>query len=398
MESHVQPDSATVILFALLVKVLLGALFFAFLFRSRRSVWFAWWGATFLLGSLAAVIFLARGVEGEFWSVGVGTAVLLLCFACCWQGARTFEGRKPVWFPLLAAPLVWLAASLVPGFLESVAYRILLSSSLLAAIIAMSGIEFWRGAGEPLPSRGLIATLFFSYAAIFAVRIPLVGVAPFPFGALPPEPVWMAAFNMLMFFHTVVLAVLLVALTNERRESEQRTAADTDPLTGIWNRRAFMSRGARLLSRHERNGDELCLLFLDLDDFKTLNDRLGHSGGDQVLKGFVEAVQCNIRPGDFLFRIGGEEFCCLLPQTGTMQAQQVGERIRQQMEHAALQVAGATVRATVSLGIASTAICGYDLDVLLRMADEAVYVAKRGGRNRVVVAGAHEPMLAGTAA
>lgn len=393
-----QLDSATVILFALFVKVLLAGLFFSFLLRSRRSIWFAWWGATFALGSLSATVFLVGGFEGNLFSAGVGPSLLLFAFGCCWQGVRAFEGKRPLWLALFAFPAVWFAACLVPGFLDNLMLRVLLSSLLLAPLIALSGIEFWRGLDEPLPSRWLTGVLFFSFAALLGIRVPLLNVAPFPFGALPPEPLWMAAFNMLMFFHTVVLAILLVALSKERHELEQRTAADTDPLTGVWNRRALISRGERLLARHERDGEELCLLFLDLDDFKMLNDRIGHSGGDEVLRSFVEVVRVAIRPGDYLFRIGGEEFCCLLPQTGVMHARTAGERIRQQTERATLDVAGRPVRTTVSLGIASTAISGYDLDRLLRAADEAVYAAKHHGRNRVVVAGAQTPRVADTAA
>ena len=101
---------------------------------------------------------------------------------------------------------------------------------------------------------------------------------------------------------------------------------------------------------------------------------------------FVAVVHDNIRPTDFLFRIGGEEFCCLLPHTAVTQAHRVAERIRHQFEGATVDVAGTPVTTTVSLGIASTETFGYDLDALMRRADLAVYAAKQQGRNRVVVA------------
>jgi diguanylate cyclase (GGDEF)-like protein len=127
-------------------------------------------------------------------------------------------------------------------------------------------------------------------------------------------------------------------------------------------------------------------LFLDLDHFKSLNDRFGHSGGDDVLTSFVDLVNVCIRPTDFLFRIGGEEFCCLLPHTTTEQAHRVAERIRHQFEMTMVEVAGTAVKATVSVGIASTDAFGYELDRLMRRADTAVYAAKRAGRNRIVIA------------
>ena len=137
--------------------------------------------------------------------------------------------------------------------------------------------------------------------------------------------------------------MLIVSLSKERLELDQRTKAQTDPLTGALNRRAFMWRGERLLQRHAYERAPLCLLFLDLDHFKSLNDRFGHSGGDDVLMSFVSLVNACIRPTDFLFRIGGEEFCCLLPHTTTEQAHRVAERIRHQFEMATvtLRLAGA---------------------------------------------------------
>ena len=90
-----------------------------------------------------------------------------------------------------------------------------------------------------------------------------------------------------MFSHALLLTVLIVALSKERLELDQRTKAQTDPLTGALNRRAFIGRGERMLQRHAYERAPLCLMFLDLDHFKSLNDRLGHSGGDDVLMSFV---------------------------------------------------------------------------------------------------------------
>jgi diguanylate cyclase (GGDEF)-like protein len=151
-----------------------------------------------------------------------------------------------------------------------------------------------------------------------------------------------------------------------------------------------MTRGARLAARHAHEHAPLSLLFLDLDHFKSLNDHYGHLAGDDVLMKFVQVVHDNIRPTDFLFRIGGEEFCCLLPRTRADQAHTVAERIRHQFDAATVLVAGTPIKATVSIGIAATEMVGYDIDTLMRKADMAVYAAKRQGRNRVVIASADE--------
>jgi diguanylate cyclase (GGDEF)-like protein len=378
-------DSFTVLLFALIIKLVLGVLFMAFWWQNRAAPWFGWWSATLLLGSGTSAVYMIFGTE-SFLSVGPGVGILIASMACCWQGARAFDQRPTMWAPVLLPAALWIAANMVPSFLANVPLRIVVSSCAISPMLVLTGLEFWRGRAERLPSRVPIAVIFFSFSLFFAVRVPLTWVAPYPFGSLPMQPGWLGAFNLLMFAHAILLSVLLVSISKERLELDQRTKAQTDPLTGALNRRAFMSRGERLLSRHAHDRAALCVLFLDLDHFKSLNDRFGHSGGDDVLMRFVELVSASIRPTDFLFRIGGEEFCCLLPYTGLEQAQRVAERIRQQFETATVVVAGVPVKATVSLGIASTETFGYSLDTLTRRADMAVYAAKRAGRNRVVVA------------
>jgi len=383
-------DAFTMLFSGLLVKVVLGVLFAVLWLSNRRAKWFAWWAATFFLGSLSSLAFLARDFGPTFF--GMAVALLIVSMGCCWQGARAFEKRPPIWIGVSAPPTLWLVACFVPGFLETAASRVLLSSALIAPLLAMTAYEFWRSRAERLPSRRTVIVLFSSMALIFISRIPLIGIAPFPFGALPAEPAYIAGFNLLVFFHTVVLAILLVALSKERQELEQRTQAQTDSLTGALNRRAFITRGRRLVLRHQRKREPLCLLFIDLDHFKALNDRYGHSGGDEVLTGFVGVVHDHIRPTDYLFRLGGEEFCCLLPFTRTDDAYQVAQRIRCALEAMGVQVAGSPVSVTVSIGIASADAFGYDIDTLVRRADMAVYSAKRQGRNRVVIAATDDPI------
>jgi diguanylate cyclase (GGDEF)-like protein len=383
-------DADTILLSGVLIKALLCVLFFVFWLYDRRATCFLWWCAAYGLGTLAAAVFLLRGFAGEMFAIGAGVGALIATFGSVWQGARAFDDRRPLWLAFVGAPCLWLLVCLVPGFLDDLRVRVVVSSLLIAPLIAMSAVEFWRGRDEPLLSRWPTIVLFSSLALLFASRILFVDLLPFPFGALPVQPAWVGLFTLIVFFHALVLTVLMVGIAKERLELDQRQKAQTDPLTGALNRRAFMSRSARLLTRHQYDTAPLCLMFLDLDHFKQLNDRHGHSGGDDVLMKFVAIVHDNIRPTDFLFRYGGEEFCCLLPHTRTDQAHRVAERIRHRFETTVVDVAGVQVKATVSLGIASTETFGYDLDTLIRRADMAVYAAKRAGRNRVVVATGRE--------
>ncbi|MGE5260100.1 MAG: GGDEF domain-containing protein, partial [Actinomycetota bacterium] len=374
-----QIDGFTVVLMGIFARTLLGILFVVFWLRDKRAVWFVWWSATFFLGDVAALFFLLNRFEFSSLPFGYEVALLIAAMACVWQGARTFEGREPLWLPVLVAPTIWLLACLVPGFLETGSYRVVLSSLLLSPIAGMAGIEFWRGREERLPSRWPIILLFASLSIFFASRIALIGVAPFPFGAQPVQASWLGAFSLILFLHTIVLAVLIVAMTRERLERQQKLKAQTDLLTGAYNRRAFLGYGERLIMRHRMAKKPLCLLLIDLDQFKELNDRFGHVGGDQLLTRFVSVACNNIRPGDLLFRLGGDEFCCLLPETDVSEALTIAERMRRRIAATTMRVADEPVKVTASVGIASTDSFGYSLDVLLYEADIATYAAKGQG-------------------
>ena len=240
-------DSFTVLLFGLLIKLVLGALFVVFWLKNRAAPWFGWWSASLLLGAVTSALYMWRGTDSAI-SVGLGNTALIAAFACCWQGARAFDWRRPLWSAVLVLPALWLAACFVPAFMASIPYRIVLSSAVIAPLLAMAAVEFWRGRAEQLPSRWPVVVIFTSFALFFAARVPLIGLAPFPFGALPMEYGWVGAFNLLMFAHTILLSVLLVSLSKERLELDQRTKAQTDPLTGALNRRAFMGAASACCS------------------------------------------------------------------------------------------------------------------------------------------------------
>jgi diguanylate cyclase (GGDEF)-like protein len=130
------------------------------------------------------------------------------------------------------------------------------------------------------------------------------------------------------------------------------------------------------------------MLVLDLDHFKLVNDRYGHEAGDQILQHFGTISRAATRPGDLLYRMGGEEFCFLLPGTGLGEATAIAERVRENFAESAVTSAGLPVRATVSIGIAAVEHAGFDLELLLAAGDAAVYEAKARGRNQTVVADA----------
>jgi diguanylate cyclase (GGDEF)-like protein len=160
--------------------------------------------------------------------------------------------------------------------------------------------------------------------------------------------------------------------------------ASTDALTGCANRREFLDKLRHEMARATRYGGTLSVIALDLDHFKAVNDNHGHAAGDEALKHFAALAQRLLRTQDTLGRIGGEEFAILLPDTNEAGAVILAERQREQLEGTALQYSGRAIPMTVSAGVAERRKTGDTPEELLKRADEALYAAKRGGRNRVV--------------
>jgi diguanylate cyclase (GGDEF)-like protein len=180
----------------------------------------------------------------------------------------------------------------------------------------------------------------------------------------------------------IVLMATLTEVAAEANERHLQKLATTDPLTGLANRRRFMDMLAAESHRAQREREQVSLLVFDVDRFKAVNDLLGHDGGDQALL-FISrwAVECT-RPYDLVARIGGEEFAVLLPMTGSAEAGEVAERFRQALSEEPFVYKHHASTITVSIG-AVTLSPGDDLDGALRRADEALYMAKRDGRDCV---------------
>lgn len=215
-----------------------------------------------------------------------------------------------------------------------------------------------------------------------------------PFSNSQRDQVWWFALVCLLVLLTVALvagATQFLITTQKKRDALQNLNqmlthdANTDALTGCANRRHFMHLLEQERNRSTRYGFEFCLLSMDIDHFKQVNDTYGHAAGDEVLKHFVATIQGNLRDVDTLGRIGGEEFSILLPQTTAAGGKMMAERIRASVEASPVTFSTTQIAVTVSIGgvewqSAKMAL----LHEALARADEALYAAKHNGRNRVV--------------
>lgn len=169
-------------------------------------------------------------------------------------------------------------------------------------------------------------------------------------------------------------------------EEELRKLSTTDYLTGLFIRRKLFELGEKEINRAKRSGTPLSLMILDIDHFKSVNDTYGHDIGDEVLKSFSAIFQNSLRNIDIVCRYGGEEFVAILPDTDTRIAMDVAQRLRQNVEASVLHLEGKELKYTISIGLTELREKDAEINKLINRADEALYHAKKSGRNRVTIA------------
>ncbi|MEW6220883.1 MAG: diguanylate cyclase [Thermodesulfobacteriota bacterium] len=189
---------------------------------------------------------------------------------------------------------------------------------------------------------------------------------------------------------------LLPALTNHISVSLANARlydlAITDDLTGLYTKRYFHTKAKDLADSFQAGGIGFCLLMLDVDYFKEINDTHGHPVGDRVLVGLAELIRANIRTADIPCRYGGEEFVILLPGSDIQAARQIGDRLRTSVASHTFQIPGAPpIQRTISLGLACCPLHADTAEELLMVADSALYAAKRDGRNQMRIAPSRRP-------
>jgi diguanylate cyclase (GGDEF)-like protein len=373
----------TLSLVAVFVTTILSALLLFCWWRDRATTALAWWSAAYFTGAVGMALLGARGRIPPVLSIDIANIAMILGYSFLFVGARRFSGRDTPVTVFLVAPLIWMIARQAPIFAD-INMRIITISLLLVAFALLTAHEFWRARGESLLSRWPAIVVLIAHAVAMALRVPYVIASPLDsdIAILTSGTFALMAFGTLLY--TITLAFILLAMTKERGELRHKTAALIDPLTGLANRRAFLSDADALAERRLKTGEPLTVLLADLDRFKAVNDRFGHAVGDRVLQVFADTVSCTLRPSDLSGRLGGEEFAILLPGAGAADAARVAERIRTAYCAAAASVGGHAVASTVSIGSATTSATECDLSDLLAVADRALYRAKAEGRNRIV--------------
>ncbi|HUH31849.1 MAG TPA: diguanylate cyclase [Rhodanobacter sp.] len=392
-----QQDTAWVIFasacLAAMLTMALMALCFALMLRDIAYAWYAGYILCYALiqGTETGFVFHSLGWQWLVASVQLAHfAAVALSVAFAALFVTRFCGLQrhaPMWrVPVLAlavgmSQLVLLRASNVPLLLQverALFTPLLTLGALLLLVVAIVAVV--RGSRSAwFFLAGWVPLLLLTAAANAQARGNLLDLG------------WLADAKLVAgAFEAIVLSLGLAdrALSMRQDRDEVRALADNDALTGVFNRRAWNERAGAALATLDKG--PTALLFLDLDYFKALNDRLGHHSGDRALIAVAKTLKAELRPADLLGRYGGEEFVALLAATTTAQAIDVAMRLCRRVHRLDIAAGGDGTMLTASIGIAIHQPSD-SLEALVERADQAMYSAKLNGRNQVVLYQARTP-------
>lgn len=370
----------TILLFTLLLMLATSAVFALMerVYRYRPGL--RHWLVGCLLVAAGHVLRLIESMYGEplFWWAG-------LCFLSgnlvIWLGILKFcrlRQRIPTRWIAPAFLLIWAAAALLPR------------EQQVATNFAMAGIACGLAGYALLHARELeerllrlsVANVYLLSGGVLLVRGLVVGIGIGSVLGLEVDEV--SAFGSPASTTLLILRCFaLLVLLHADQERLLKGLATTDVLTGLLNRQGFFEHASRLLGRHPGTSAG-CVLMMDLDHFKQVNDRYGHAAGDAVLRRFANVLRRQLRPGDCAGRIGGEEFSVLLAGISAPEACEIAERVRCAWQAEIVRVGERQLSCSVSIGVGNGS---GSLEDRLSEADAALYRAKADGRNRVAGCG-----------
>ncbi len=354
--------------------------------RTQLREGMAYWALGLLAHTMAYLLFAMRGQISDWLSVVLGNVLLSSVFALFAEGVFQFQRRRPprwlLWSPVFLVPVLfsvllqWYLARVVAGVL------IFVFQSLVVVAAVLQKRKETVGAGQYFLVTGfllLIAMMLLQGVGVVLHRDEIKSVL---------SPHWLPSLVFLVSaLCTVVVSLGLILMAKERADERNRGLAMRDELTGLINRRSLLEALAQQLAVARRHGQPLALLMIDIDFFKLVNDTHGHLSGDKVLKGVAQAIAARTRAQDLPGRLGGEEFLVILPNTNVQGAVQLAEILRQAVETTKFQsVSGEPIAITISIGVCEQSqFTAPQCDDMVSAADQAMYLAKQNGRNRVEV-------------
>jgi diguanylate cyclase (GGDEF)-like protein len=383
-------DVRTAMFLAAFITLMLAVCLAATLNRQEPPVAgaVALWVRATALQPFAWLLLALRDYVPDLWSIVLGNALICFAYAEYPRALRLFtRGHAGSPLPHFVAGATLAPVAAFTWIWPSVAARTVVTSLAILVLFALAVCALVRGTPRPLPrSHAITAAAFFVGALLLGVRAAFEGFTQTPLTsgtAVTPMQVLIFGYSALA---PVLMTFGFVLMCNDRMRAELERLAATDPLTGVWNRRMLEQLVTSQLADARRHFRPVSALLIDADHFKLINDGFGHDVGDAALKALAADVRSHLRPGDLIGRLGGEEFLVVLAGAASAEAVAVAERLRESVAALAIDVHGIALKLSISIGVATLADTSHDFGALVRRADEAMYEAKRAGRNRVSLA------------
>ncbi|HKA76899.1 MAG TPA: GGDEF domain-containing protein [Pseudolabrys sp.] len=371
-------DLPTLSLVAVCIAGLLGLFLIIDWLQQRNVRALAWWGSAYLIGASAMALGTLPTPLIKFPPQLPGALTFLAC-GMIWNGVRLFQGRRVLPFATFIGAAVWLGLAQIPGVMED-GNGAILGALIVPIYTFFIAIELWRERRRTRYSRAAAIVVPCLHAGIFLVPLAMRAFLPEGHNAA-----WLTVFTLETILYAVGTAFIVMLMVKDHHVHVYRTAACTDHLTSLLNRRAFIENAVTLCAQQAKRGEPVAMLMFDLDHFKSINDRFGHAVGDDALRLFGLVVRASTRVNDIIGRFGGEEFIAIVPG-GIESASKIAERVRAGFEAAGATIATHTVGATVSIGAAISYDPVTAIDALIARTDAALYHAKHDGRNRIHIA------------
>lgn len=376
------------VMFAILALMFSGLLVLAGLHAGNIKGVKQWAVANLCMSlGLGLAYFYNIHTPGYDWSLVLGASLLAAGISLQLTGIRTFRDKHIDWrIALLIVGVTFLQGVWFSVLHPDIGARSIANSLLFAIVYAACARELLISIEPPLRTAYWFTGLsFIVLSVIMLARVMVIWLLqPHTYGLFVDMP-----FNPLSFLIACMVQLCVtfgfVLMLNYRLVADLQKIAARDVLTGAFNRRRLEEEADRLWARCSRTGDTMAIMMIDVDHFKSINDRYGHPAGDEVLRRLVAIAQATIRADDYFARYGGEEFCILLPSTTEQEALLLAERLRKVYEAMTVEFGSEAIKSTISIGVADSTQAGLAISSLLAAVDLALYRAKQLGRNRVVL-------------
>lgn len=382
-------DSQTLVVANLLLFTLYAAFMILqarLLGQSRASHWFS---AASVCQSVAMLALVLAGRLPHGTLSFAASGVLLVAGALMLHRGFTelLERSRLLWrLHLVLLAVVVVGSVVVVHFSPGHPVLTLLVSGILGIQAALTASALFSFAGDGVESAGRFAGVALcAYSLVNLMRAAVtLRYASWQYrtATADMDKIWLAGYLLA----NGAAAFGFMFLSSAKLRIELLWRAQIDELTGLLNRWAFKRIAVKETLRCMRLRSRLAVVMMDLDGMKAINDRLGHSCGDAVLQAVSSTLQAAVRDRDSIARMGGDEFCLLLPDTDLHEAITVAERVRSHVDALEVPYRNETVRIRASFGVSSTDRNGWNWQNLIDQSDAALYAAKRGGKHRVIAA------------